>query len=66
MSYKLLKATMSVLVNRFGVKMINDVLAEIFYEQAQETDDFVFAELSESYDKINNDMLRREYGIFDE
>jgi hypothetical protein len=49
----LLKSSLRFLIKRFGIFAINDMLGEIFDNEFDKTQDMLYDDLSESYDRIN-------------
>jgi hypothetical protein len=53
----ILKKALRVFIKRFGIQLINDKLADIYYEEAEINRDYFYDDVSEAYDKIN-EMFR--------
>ena len=49
----MLKSAIRVLINKFGIHIINEIIAEIFFEESNATMNYFYDDLSESYDEIN-------------
>lgn len=53
----LLKSMLHILISKYGIEMINNQLAEIYYDKAFELRDSFYDDVSEAYDKIT-EMFR--------
>lgn len=50
---KILKSALRLFIETFGVEVVNENLAEIFWEESNALNDLNYDELSEAYDNIN-------------
>lgn len=56
----ILKSSLFVLIKAYGIEAINDKIAEIFNDYAEETNDTFYDDLSEYYDNINKDLKMKD------
>ena len=53
----LLKIIIKNLISVFGIRDINDTLAEIYNDRFKETNNLYYDNISEGYDKVNKDII---------
>lgn len=56
MKNRMVKAAIKILIQKFGLEIINDTIAALLTEEAEAKNEIMYDELSEMYDMINRNM----------
>lgn len=54
----ILKKTLQLLIDRFGIELINKKLSDICYDKSISDHNMLYDDMSEAYDKINTNFFR--------
>lgn len=58
-----IKSALRILIQKFGIELVNEKIAEIFYEEAECLHNYDYDELSEAYDNINKKIMLKKYHL---